>query len=86
MQLPKSKCPHCENLLDDATGVGHKDVPSSGDFTICFYCATWLIFNDDLTLRLVEDVDIKDLPLDKFEFLKEMTTRLIELKNAGELP
>jgi hypothetical protein len=64
-------------MLDGATGTG-KASPSSGDFSICVYCRSWLIFTDDLLLRLAEQTDIERLDKDFLDLIRAMTKTLNE--------
>lgn len=69
-RTPGTKCPGCGKLLDACTGFG---TPSPGDYTICMYCKTWLIFNEDLTMREVTTEDLSKLDPGQLEILKRMT-------------
>ena len=33
------RCPHCESLLNTATGATNEDKPKDGHWTICLECA-----------------------------------------------
>jgi hypothetical protein len=39
-------------------------VPEPGDMSVCIGCASFLQFNDDLTVRLMTDADVAELPDD----------------------
>lgn len=72
-----NRCPACGHSLDGAAGDG---APAPDDFSLCVYCTTILQFNDDLTLRRVEDKDIPYSVIkarDKFIIFK----RVMEAKN-----
>lgn len=69
-------CPQCKKHLDRSCGVAHPYSPRPNDFTICVYCKSWLVFNDDLSLRLAEDNDLKRLEKQDFTLMKEFTKRL----------
>jgi len=70
-------CPLCFKLIDAATNIETKRAPEPGDVTICVYCSSWLIFNDDMTLRAASRQDIDDLP-------KDFVYRLIQATKALE--
>lgn len=58
-RLNVSECPNCEALLDAVDSVGVDAEPNPGDLTICFYCGEPLIFNEDMSLRAMNDQDMK---------------------------
>lgn len=49
-----AKCLYCGKLMDCTCATGDKRlVPVPGDFTICYYCATLMVFKDgQFNLRL----------------------------------
>ena len=50
---PSAHCPNCQELTDEATGVGHEYEPRAGDVTICLYCCSVLHFvSGEFGLRL----------------------------------
>lgn len=52
-RLEPNPCPFCGAVLDAASGVrSTHDGPTAGDITVCAYCATILVFDDALDLRL----------------------------------
>lgn len=67
----KSTCPCCGYEFDAATDVRQEgSVPEAGDFTICFNCASILVFTDgDGNVRPVEHNDFKDTDWESLEFL-----------------
>lgn len=45
-------CPNCASKLDAATSARLDDAhPKEGDFSLCAYCGSILVFRADLTLR-----------------------------------
>jgi len=65
-------CPNCGEVLDSACEVKVEGNarPSSGDFTICIYCATSLRFTEDLTLRLLTPDDKPDIPPELTHYMR----------------
>lgn len=62
-EIPARMCPSCGKLLDGATQLVSDDgatSPTSGDVTICLYCANVAVFADDLTLRKPTPVEDKE--------------------------
>lgn len=39
-----SACPTCKTILDGASGIGNRDAPQPGDYSVCVYCGTILRF------------------------------------------
>lgn len=56
--MPVTCCPVCANKLNAATGA---KAPKAGDLSICFVCSALLTFNDDMTVRSLSDVELKEL-------------------------
>lgn len=45
-------CPRCLTRMDGLTHIGGSmALPDPGDFTICAYCGTMLVYADDLSVR-----------------------------------
>src|SRR5574340_772497 len=61
IHTPASQCPVCKKNLDAASATVNRG-PRPGDFSICLYCQAWLRYNDDLSLRLLNEEDIKKIP------------------------
>jgi hypothetical protein len=70
-------CPFCFKLIDAATSLDSDTPPDPEDITICVYCTSWLIFNDDMSLRVASQKDIEALP-------QEFVYRLIKATKALE--
>jgi hypothetical protein len=64
--MEKSKptpCPHCGTNLDAhaCTTSDESTKPQPDDISVCAYCASFLIYNDDLSLRIFTDDDYRAL-------------------------
>jgi len=59
-RLPQDRCPVCEKDLDATTSIDHDSKPTTGDITVCLYCASFLMFNNNLTLRLITEQEMGD--------------------------
>lgn len=69
--LSATCCPVCSSKLNAATGSA---APKAKDLSICFVCSALLTFNDDMTVRNLSDVEIKelDVPLrEKLFYLRD---------------
>lgn len=54
------KCPHCNEMLNGATGFFPEDKPKHDSFTVCVFCAQvciYVIQEGNISLRKMEDVD-----------------------------
>lgn len=56
------RCPECGHKLDADTWIGDEEIkPKSGDVSVCAYCATFLVFRDDLSRRVMSWQEVADL-------------------------
>jgi hypothetical protein len=61
MKAPPTQCPRCGHEINMADNMNEEVDPSSGEFSICFYCVEVNVFSNDLTLRLptkLEEIEI----------------------------
>lgn len=64
-QTKQVLCPECGYGVDSATNAEDStDAPRPGDFSICLYCGTILVFTEDLSLRKSAPEDYFDMPDD----------------------
>jgi len=61
-KTPTCKCPVCSYEMDACSGVDGDSAPAKDDITVCYNCATLLLFNDDLTIRLPTVQERKEIP------------------------
>ena len=55
VRLDSSPCPQCGYFTDAASATNKNEenhMPSDGDIAICFSCANFNIYNENLKLRL----------------------------------
>jgi hypothetical protein len=64
-------CPACGEELGSATGVGK---PKPGDVSVCAYCEALMVFNDDMTVRLMTEEEKRGLSTDGRAMLEIMRT------------
>lgn len=63
-------CPTCGAMLNASTNAELQETgPVPGDATLCLYCATLLLFDDDLTLRVLTTEEEAALTLDDHQRL-----------------
>lgn len=63
-KITPSKCPACREVLDGVTDPTSNKTPKVGDYSICAYCATVLVFGDGLVLRFPTDEERERLERD----------------------
>lgn len=57
----RAPCPKCGVNLTGATGVNTDAHPREGDYTICAYCLSPLVFNADMSVRLPTDKELLEI-------------------------
>jgi len=62
-RTPVNRCPRCNEKLDAASALTEDVAVEPGDISMCMYCQAFLVFKDDLTLRLSTDEDMANLPI-----------------------
>lgn len=63
--MPAQRCPVCSTRFECATKVmGGSGGPQQGSLTVCIDCASFLVFEADLSVRLATYDEIADLPSD----------------------
>lgn len=61
VQLQSHYCPRCGVQNDMVTPVGRNDHPKPGDFSICYYCACLLQFDENLKLIALTEKELIEL-------------------------
>lgn len=69
-----SICPYCGYLCDRATGEG---TPSKDDISICLKCTGLMQFNEDLSLRKIDESAYREMISDD-----ELRERVNEYRKA----
>lgn len=78
-RIPETKCLKCNYTLDAiAEGKDICSVPEEDDLVLCFKCYTPMLFNKDLSLRLLNVYERNAL-----DSIIEETTRQIEFLKRG---
>lgn len=55
-------CPNCKTVLEAATCIdGPGAEPTEGDFSLCFSCGSWGVFQADLQLRPATKEEITEI-------------------------
>jgi len=64
-RTPLNQCPNCGKDIDSATGMDKGVPPNPGDLSVCLYCASFLVFNDDLSVRMITLEEVGDLAVEE---------------------
>lgn len=65
--INECNCPHCNAIINSATGSRREDKPKHDDFTICSICAeicVWVMEDNKVALRKPTDKDLDDAKRD----------------------
>lgn len=62
--VKNDECPSCLRQMDCATAVSGEAKPSPGDVSICINCGTFLRFDPDLNIELLDDDSFDAFPED----------------------
>lgn len=88
VQLPAQPCPYCKWPLEATAGIGpgasgKEALPTKGCRGVCSNCLNWLIFDDNLTVRPMEEADIIALTNDQFQDIVEVSKFLRHYQDKG---
>lgn len=61
IQSDEDQCPVCGHTFNVATIEGDQRGPGPGDTSICFKCASYLVFGEDLKVHLMTEEELIDL-------------------------
>lgn len=89
---PKTTCPTCGYVMDRATlleNYNPPEPPEPGDISVCAKCGEITVFEDDLSLRLMDLDDALEMPDNVMQTLIKAQTfirrnRPLEKKNDKE--
>lgn len=74
---PKTACPCCGKTLNASGASGNDEgAPGEGDLSVCIYCATILVFDANMTLRLLPQAELETLPEETLIELHKMQTAI----------
>jgi hypothetical protein len=75
--LENSTCVTCKADLNAATHGVQGYTPRPGDFSFCFYCAEFMVFDEELKLRKVSEEEINSLSEEETEYYKYIRKNLL---------
>lgn len=82
VDTPPAKCPACHAIMKTTSmysAVGTRG-PHGGDVSICTECFVFMVFLDDLQLRLLSDAEWMAMPAPQRAFLSGMRDRVRVVK------
>lgn len=78
------RCPTCSRVLNSSSvTIDNSPAPTSGDYTVCFYCFTWLVYSDDLKVRILTQKDVDNMSEENAKVLRELTLAFSVAKRGG---
>jgi len=83
-------CPVCGVLLDGTAALSSRDtkgrpiVPTTGDITVCMYCASMLVFDTPSRLRLPTTAELQTVHPQVREFLSHLVVAAQELSGQSK--
>lgn len=80
-RLKDDECPACKTKLSAASS-NRGQVPEPGDLSVCIDCGAWMVFREDMSLKLAEESDVKDLSQEQFDTMQDVTSRLMASKHG----
>jgi len=83
-KLPDRACPVCNNKLDAASAINADTSPQPGDVSICFYCGSFLIYSDDMSSRLLTELEVYALDPHTKALLVETRQRLKQYRQEKD--
>jgi len=80
-RLKEQACPGCHRPLTGAANVdGCDGAPVAGDVTVCIYCTMLLVYDAQLSLRELDELELGALASDTRAALLEARARILELQ------
>jgi hypothetical protein len=86
VRLEPCSCPHCGYEVDSHTTVSSEQtLPEKDDLSVCFHCANFLKYDQDLKLVPFTEEDISKTDTETLEVLKNIAERVKEHRKKPEL-
>lgn len=85
-EIPLRTCPECGNKSDRASAINEPGIfqsPVGGDTTVCGQCLVWLVFRDDLSMRVMTSEEIKMLSETERAMLIDLTRALVRVNELS---
>lgn len=82
----KSKCPQCGYTLDahDSMDPVDQRAPEKDDISICIKCASYNMFNEDLTLRVMTEEDINQIHPETLAHMQRFSDEIKKIHNGNQ--
>ncbi len=81
-----SKCPQCGYTLDahDCTDPVESRAPKKDDISICIKCASYNMFNEDLTLRVMTEEDINNIDPETIAHMQRFSDEIKKMNDVNK--
>ena len=81
VKTTETECPVCERKLDGATAIDRDATPKPRDITVCAYCGSFLTYRDNMSLRLLTELEIYGLDAHAKAVMIELRKRLQKIRS-----
>jgi DNA-directed RNA polymerase subunit M/transcription elongation factor TFIIS len=83
----ETKCPNCGTILNASEEVSSDTAPGPGDLTVCNYCGVAMIFNKDMTVRMLTDGEFAVLDVETKQAIEAIASTCEYLESSrNKLP
>ena len=81
-----SKCPECGKSLDTHESVDLVDqrAPEKDDLSVCIKCASWNMFNEDLSLRVMTEEDINQIDPETIAHMQRFSDEIKKMNDVNK--
>jgi RNase P subunit RPR2 len=85
--IKNTNCPNCNHRLNAASNLeaGAGSGPKEGQYTICVYCKSVMVFNTDLSLRILSEEDIENFDDGTLLVMQRTMKRVEHWQEAEEI-
>ena len=82
-RLKNNVCPSCNHILNASTDPkGHEDsLPVKGDISICLYCCALVQYQDDLSLKEINEIELMALGIDFYNEVMQVKSSLTKFNH-----
>lgn len=60
-RIEPTECPECGYVLNASVNMNSEGAPEPGDYTVCGRCRSFLVFTDEMGVRLLTEEEIADM-------------------------
>lgn len=84
-RIKNNVCPSCNHKLDATTDpTGEEDsLPLTGDVSICLYCCAIVQYQDDLSLKEINEIELIMLGIDLYTYVMKVKSSLTKFRQKN---